>query len=172
MASDGFVRPLRAMLARAGRSPMAARPRSDEEAPKQGAERGAAGGQARFARYAGEHVMPLLRQTAQDLAKRGFPATARLHDADGRLVAQLEVRPPGLPATARPPLLTVAAARHGRRETTGGSEDRLLLVEFTGTFPGAGAGGGFGAEVEYDTVNQRQLAERIDAFARLAAGAA
>ena len=134
------------------------------------AQDGGAGGQERFARFAQEHVMPLLRDAAQAASKAGCSATARLRDADGRLVAQLEVVPPGLPGQARPPLLTIAAARRGRRENAGWTQDRALLVEYTGTFPGVAQGGGFGAEVDYDTVNPGQLQEKVDAFVRLATG--
>jgi hypothetical protein len=141
-------------------------PRTEPPAP-----RGDAGGQERFARFAEERVMPLLRQAAQAVSKAGCAATARLREADGRLVAQLEVVPPGLSAEARPPLLTITAARRGRRANAGWTQDRSLLVEYTGTFPNAGPGGGFGAEVDFDTINLGRLEEKVDAFVRLAAGA-
>lgn len=129
------------------------------------------GGQEQFARLAHERVMPLLRQAADVLATRGCGANARLHEAEGRLVAQLEATPPGLPVGQRPPLLTIAAARRGHRPNMGGAQDRQLLVEYTGTFPGVGPGGGFGAEVDYDTINPVQLEEKVSAFVSLASGA-
>jgi len=139
--------------------------------PTQSPPRGAAGAQERFVRLARERVMPLLKQAADALAARGCGATARLHEVDGRLVAQLEAMPPGLPAGRRPPLLRIAAARQGKRPNMGGARDRLLLIEYTGTFPSVGPGGGFGAEVDYDTVNPNQLEEKVSAFVSLASGA-
>ena len=70
--------------------------------PTQSPPRGAAGAQERFVRLARERVMPLLKQAADALAARGCGATARLHEVDGRLVAQLEAMPPGLPAGEAP----------------------------------------------------------------------
>jgi hypothetical protein len=46
-----------------------------------------------------------------------------------------------------------------------------LMVEYTGTFPGVGATGGFGAEVDYDAIYPSQVEEKILDFVALAAGA-
>lgn len=124
-----------------------------------------------FARFAPERVMPLLQQAAAGLEQRGCRASARLRDSDGRLVAELEAVPPGLSAGARPPRLTVTASRPPRLANARASDDRPLLVEYTGTFPHLGATGGFGAEIGYDTVAPRQLAEQVLSFIELATGA-
>jgi len=52
-----------------------------------------------------------------------------------------------------------------------GKHDRPLLVEYTGNFPGVGATGGYGAEIDYDTVYPSQLEEQILGFVKLAIGA-
>ena len=106
--------------------------------------------------------MPLLERAAHDLQRRGYGASARLSDASGRLIAELEVVPPGLPAHARPPRLAITASRPPRQQNP--SHDRPLLVEFTGTFPHAGATGGFGGEIDYMTIYPVQLEERVVEF--------
>jgi len=128
------------------------------------------GRRAWFAHLVEKSVMPLLKRGADELGARGCQATARVRERDGRLFAELEAVPPGLPAGARPPLMTVTAARPPRDAAVSTTKDRPLLVEFTGTYPAVGATGGFGAEAEYDTIGSNQLEEKIVAFVDLAAG--
>lgn len=126
-----------------------------------------------FERFAKEKVIPLLTQAAENLKKRGYGGTASLHEIEGRLVAELHVAPPQLPSGARPPRLTITTARapRGVRSHIGATHDHPLLVEFTGTFPGVGATGGFGAEVDYDTIYPAQVEAKILTFLQLATGA-
>jgi hypothetical protein len=49
--------------------------------------------------------------------------------------------------------------------------DRPLMVEYTGTFPHAGATGGFGAEIDFDPIFSSQVTEKILDFVALAIGA-
>lgn len=124
-----------------------------------------------FARFASERVMPLLEQSAQALRKRSYGVAARLRETDGRLVAGLEIVPPGLPAGARPPRLIITAARPPRLRNAPAAHDRPLVVEYGGTFPPVGATGRFSGEIDYDTVYPSQLEERPLDFIKLATGA-
>jgi hypothetical protein len=131
--------------------------------------RGAGGVRAEwFAHFAPATVMPLLERVAHDLQRHGYGASARLGDADGRLIAELEIVPPGLPPRARPPRLAITASRPPRPQNP--SHDRPLLVEFTGTFPHAGATGGYGAEIDYTTIGPAQLEEKVAEFLAMATG--
>ena len=114
-----------------------------------------------FARFAREHVMPLLTHTVEALDKRGIRAHCRLNEEGDTLAAELVIDPPGLPKGARPPQLAIAAA----------PGPRGLSIDYTGTFPNAGAEGGFGAEVIYDTVYTTELEEQLLEFVRMATGA-
>lgn len=119
-----------------------------------------------FALFAPATLMPMLEQAAHDLQRRGYGAAARLTEASGRLIAELEVVPPTLPMGARPPRLAIAASRPPRQQNP--SQDRPLLVEFTGTFPRAGAMGGFGGEIDYATIYPAQLQEKLAEFIDMA----
>ena len=79
------------------------------------------------------------------------------HDGDV-CVAEPVIVPPQLPPGARAPQLTIAAA----------PGPRGLSIEYTGTFPGTGAKGGYGAEVQYDTIYTDELEAHISEFVRLA----
>lgn len=136
-------------------------PRSDPRAKRAGGSR-----VEWFAHFAPATVMPLLERACQDLQRRGYPANARLDESTGRLIAELEVVLPGLPAGARPPRLAVTAARPPRPQNR--SHDRPLLIEFTGTFPSAGATGGFGGEIDYTTIYPTQLEEKVVEFLDMA----
>lgn len=114
-----------------------------------------------FAGFAEQRVMPLLRQTADAIERRDGVARCWLDDSDGTLRARLEITPPGLPEGAHPPRLTISVA----------DKDHLLAIDYTGTFPGAGASGGFGAEIDYDTIRPGQLEEEILNFVACATGA-
>jgi hypothetical protein len=111
-----------------------------------------------FAGFAAEKVMPLLTQTVKSIELHGGKATCRLNENDGRLSAELVVIPRHLPAGARPPQLTISAAEG----------PRPLAIDHTGTFPRSGATGGFGAEIEYDTIHSSQLEEHVRTFVALA----
>ena len=129
--------------------------------------RGAGGAHGEwFARLAPATIMPLLERVASDLRRRGYGASPRLSDAGGRLIAELEVVPPGLPTGARPPRLAITASRPPRQQNP--SHDRPLLVEFTGTFPHTGATGGFGGEIDYTTISPAQLEEKVAEFLDMA----
>jgi hypothetical protein len=123
-----------------------------------------------FVQFANERVIPLLQLAAQDAEKRGCSATVRLFEAGGRLVAELQAIPPGLPPGAPPPRLTVTTARPPRLQNAPSTHDRPLLVEYTGTFPGVGATGGFGGEVDYDSIYPSRLEEKVIGFLDLATG--
>ena len=114
-----------------------------------------------FACYAEEKVMPLLRQAAAAVETQGMQASCGLGEADGRLAAELVVVPPGLPEHAPPPRLIILAD----------AGERSLNIEYTGTYPHAGATGGFGGEVDYDAVYPSQLEEKVLEFVALATGA-
>ena len=130
-------------------------------------DRGRGGGRAEwFAGFAPATIIPLLERVAQDLRRRGYGASARLSDTSGRLTAELEVVPPGLPASARPPRLAITASRPPRPQNP--SRDRSLLVEFTGTFPHAGATGGFGGEIDYTTISPAEVEAKVIEFLDLA----
>jgi hypothetical protein len=119
-----------------------------------------------FETFAVETVMPMLERATHDLRRRGYGTSARLDRASGRLVAELEVMPPHLPAGARPPRLAITASRSPREQNP--SPDRPLLVEFTGTFPHAGATGEFGAEIDYTTIYPANLEEKVAEFMEMA----
>lgn len=123
-----------------------------------------------FARFAAERVMPFLRQAEEDLKKRGCSSASRLIETGGRLVAELKVVPPGLPPGASPPRLMITTARAPRMANAPTTRDHPLLVEFTGTFPGVGATGGFGGEVDYDSIYPSQVEEKILEFLDLTTG--
>lgn len=120
-----------------------------------------------FATFAPAEVMPLLERAARYLKRRGMTATASLGEHDGRLVAELRVLPRGLPAGAPPPRLLVTASRSPRLSAAPATHERPLLVEYSGTFPHAGATGGFGAEIDYDTILPEQLREQVNGFIAL-----
>jgi hypothetical protein len=44
----------------------------------------------------------------------------------------------------------------------------LLMIEYTGSFPHVGATGGFGAEIDFDSIHPIQLEEKILDFVELA----
>jgi hypothetical protein len=114
-----------------------------------------------FAEYAPQHVMPRLAEVVEQARKRGLDARCRLRH-DGELyVAELVIVPPKLPQGARPPQLAIAAA----------PGPRGLSLEYTGAYPGGGARGGFGGEVQYDTIYTSELEAHILEFVRLATGA-
>ena len=46
-----------------------------------------------------------------------------------------------------------------------------MAVDYTGTFPYVGATGGFGAEIDYDTIYLSQIEEKVLDFVALATGA-
>lgn len=114
-----------------------------------------------FAGYAPEHVIPLLTHVVEEVKKRRLDAHCRLAKDGDMCVAELVLVPPGLPQGARAPQLTIAAA----------PGPRGLSLEYTGTFPHTGAEGGFGAEVQYDTIYTNELEEHILEFVGLATGA-
>jgi hypothetical protein len=114
-----------------------------------------------FAAYAPGHVMPLLNQVVEQAKKRGLDAHCRLRRDGGTCTAELVIVPPKLPPSARPPLLAIAAA----------PGPRGLSIEYTGTYPGAGPEGGFGGEVQFDTIYTNELEDHILEFVRLATGA-
>lgn len=114
-----------------------------------------------FAGFAEQHLLPLLTETVQSLERRGVKAQCRLVRDGDTVAGEMIVVPPGLPPRAAPPRLTVAAA----------PAPRGLVVDYTGTFPNAGAEGGFGAEVQYDTIYTDELPTSIAEFVALATGA-
>ena len=114
-----------------------------------------------FARFAAEQVMPLLNHTVEAIEKKGGTASCRLDDQNDRLAAELVIVPRDLPPGARAPRLTISAA----------PGERPLAIDYTGTFPFVGATGGFGAEIDYDTVYPTQIEEKILDFVALATGA-
>ena len=114
-----------------------------------------------FARFAAERVMPLLAQTVDAIEKDGGSASCRLNDNGETLAAELVIVPRNLPKGAPPPRLAISAA----------SGERAVAVDYTGTFPFAGATGGFGAEIDYDSIYPSQVEEKILDFVTLATGA-
>jgi hypothetical protein len=114
-----------------------------------------------FARFAAERVMPLLAHTVKAVEQTGATATCRLNDTGSTLAAELVIVPPHLPKGALPPRLSISAA----------AGERALAIDYTGTFPRAGAAGGFGAEIDYDTIYPSQVEEKILDFVALATGA-
>ena len=155
MASE-FTRSLENILHRFG--PAAAPPAAPAAAA------GAATVESRhrkwFAEYAPRHVMPLLNEVVEEVKKRGLKAHARLRQDGEGCIAELVIVPPNLPPGARAPQLAVAAA----------PGPQGLTIEYTGTFPHAGAEGGFGGEVQYDTIYSNELEAHILEFVRLATG--
>ena len=114
-----------------------------------------------FARFASERLLPMLRQVVDEIGKTGGSANCRLNDAGEALAAELVIVPPNLPKGARPPRLAISAA-------TG---ERALAIDYTGTFPYVGATGGYGAEIDYDTIYPSQIDEKLLDFVALATGA-
>lgn len=114
-----------------------------------------------FARFAGHRVMPLLRHAAQAVEHTGGIASCRLNDGGDALTAELVIVPPNLPKGAPPPRLSISVA----------PGERALAIDYTGTFPGAGATGGFGAEIDFDTIYPSQVEDKILDFVALATGA-
>lgn len=152
--SAGFTRSLEAVLACFNPS---SSPAKVTVRPQDAADRS----RKWFAKFAEKRVMPLLVEVAQVAEKHGVTATSRLHESEGRLTAELVLIPRHLPQGARPPRLTVYAP----------GDERPLEIEYTGTFPGIGIGGGFGAEIDYDAIYPAQLEEKILEFVALATGA-
>jgi len=113
-----------------------------------------------FAQFAANEVMPLLGEVAERANRHGASATCRLGEENGHLAAELVIVPRRLPKGAKPPRLTLYAAEG----------DRPLMVEYTGTFPHVGATGGFGAEIDFDSIYPGQLQEHILEFVALATG--
>lgn len=105
--------------------------------------------------------MPLLTHTVEALQERGILAHSRLNESSGELAAELVIVPPELPPGARPPRLAITAS----------FGPRGLAIDYTGTFPHAGAEGGFGAEIGYDTIYTSELEQQILEFVRIATGA-
>jgi hypothetical protein len=114
-----------------------------------------------FVWFAVERVMPLLTQAVQAIEQTGGTAHCRLNEAGDTLAAELVIVPRQLPAGAQPPRLSISAA----------SGERAVAIDYTGTFPYAGATGGFGAEIDYDTIYPSQVEEKILDFVALATGA-
>ena len=114
-----------------------------------------------FARFAADRVMPLLRHTVEAVEKIGGKASCRLNQAGDGLAAELVIIPPHLPQGAQPPRLSISAA----------AGERALAIDYTGTFPYAGVTGGFGAEIDYDTIYPSQVEDKILDFVALATGA-
>lgn len=139
----------------------------EEQSRRGPGERGTGGPHAAwFARFATATITPLLERVADKLRERGYGTSVQLSDASGRLIAALEVVPPGLPAGARPPRLSIMASRAPRQQSP--TRDAPLLVEFTGTFPHAGATGNFGAEIDYTTIVPGQIEKRVAEFVEMA----
>jgi hypothetical protein len=114
-----------------------------------------------FAQFAAERVMPLLKHTVEAVEKNGGAATCRLNEQGETLSAELVIIPRHLPEGARPPRLAISAAQG----------ERAVAIDYTGTFPYAGATGGFGAEIDYDMIYPGQVEEKILDFVALATGA-
>lgn len=114
-----------------------------------------------FARFAAERVMPLLRHAVQAVERTGGVASCRLNEGGDALTAELVIIPPRLPKGAPPPRLSISTA----------PGERALAIDYTGTFPGTGATGGFGAEIDFDTIYPSQVEDKILDFVALATGA-
>ncbi|MGE5268819.1 MAG: hypothetical protein ACM3JG_04000 [Thiohalocapsa sp.] len=114
-----------------------------------------------FAGFAEQHLLPMLTEATQSVERRGFKAQCRLVRDGDAVAGEMIVVPPGLPPRAAPPRLSVTAA----------PAPSGLVIEFTGTYPNAGAEGGFGAEVQYDTIYTDELPSSIAEFVALATGA-
>jgi hypothetical protein len=137
------------------REPAAAKPE-----PKSDLRNAAEQHQQCFAEFAANEVMPLLNKVAASAKRQSATASCRLAEENGHLAADLVIVPNHLPKGAKPPRLTIYAA----------DGERPLMVEYTGTFPGVGATGGFGAEVNYDPIYRSQVEEKILNFVALATG--
>lgn len=159
MHSD-FAKSLEHLLGR-GRDTAQARPAAAQAKPEAAAATPEARHRKWFAKFAAEHVLPLLTHTVEALARRGYVANCRLIANGDEVAGELVIVPAGLPSHAKPPRFTVAAAPAARG----------LTIECTGTFPNAGAEGGFGAEIIYDTVYTSELEEQVLEFVRIAVGA-
>jgi hypothetical protein len=157
MASD-FGRSLKDVLRKLGSSETAP---PDAAAAKHVLDAESSHRRKWFARFAAERVMPLLAQTVEAIEKNGGTANCRLDDKRETLVAELVIVPRNLPKGAPPPRLAISAA----------SGERALAVDYTGTFPFAGVTGGFGAEIDYDSIYPSQVEEKILDFVTLATGA-
>jgi len=107
-----------------------------------------------------ERIMPMLDRAAEVAKRHGMAASTRIIEAEHRLEAELTLIIPGLPPRARPPRLIIYLA----------TDDPPLMVEYTGTFPGIGATGGFGAEIDYVQAHVNELEEKIVDFLDMAAG--
>ncbi|HWB47529.1 MAG TPA: hypothetical protein VG651_00340 [Stellaceae bacterium] len=123
-----------------------------------------------FAKLVSARVMPLLEATAEAARRHGISAASRLVDADGRLAAELTLVVRHLPKDAKPPRLTVYLAAGYLAAGYLAAGEPPLMVEYTGSFPGIGATGGFGAEIDYVPVYPGQLEEKVLEFADLATG--
>lgn len=110
-----------------------------------------------FHRLAEDKILPILKIAAAFAEKHSAQASVHLTQADGKTKAEMIISPAGLPAGARPPHLTIQAAETVHR----------LSVDVTGTFPHAGATGGFGAEIDYNTIYPEQVQDAVDAFMAL-----
>lgn len=157
MASD-FARSLEGML-RSLDKKVAAKP--DASTARQALDAENSHRRKWFAHFAAERVMPLLTQTVEAVERNGGTANCRLNEAGDALAAELVIVPPHLPAGAPPPRLSISAA----------AGERALGIDYTGTFPGAGVGGGFGAEIDYDSIYPSQVEDKILDFVALATGA-
>ena len=159
--SNEFVKPL--AKNRRGSAERRIEPRPEPTpAPGRRVESGSVEARHRkwFASFANEYVLPLLTDTVAALKQRGFNAHCRLGRDGEEVTGELVIVPPGLPHGARPPRFTVAAAQGPNG----------LAIEFTGTFPHAGAEGGFGGEVQYDTIYTSELQSTLTEFVRLTTG--
>ncbi len=114
-----------------------------------------------FARFARERIMPLLRETVEAVEQKGGSGKCRLIQGGGTLAAELIIEPPHLPEGAPPPRLSISPA----------PGERAVAVDYTGTFPYVGADGGFGSEIDYDTIYPSQVEDKILDFVTLATGA-
>lgn len=114
-----------------------------------------------FARFANNRVMPRLQATVEAVEHKGASAQCRLFQNGQMLTAELVIVPPHLPEGAPPPRLSISAA----------PGDRAVAIDYTGTFPFVGPDGGFGAEIDYDTVYPSQVDDKILDFVTLATGA-
>lgn len=158
MASD-FVRSLEGVLR--GLAKQVAPPPSGTSSAKDARDAESLHRREWFARFAAERVMPLLQHTVEAVEKIGCTASCRLNQAGDTLAAELVIIPPHLPEGAPPPRLSISAA----------PGERALAIDYTGTFPYAGVGGGFGAEIDYDSIYPSQVEDKILDFVALATGA-
>lgn len=157
MASD-FIRSLETVLRGLGRRQPA---EPDAARAKQLRDAESAHRRKWFVWFAVERVMPLLTQAVQAIEQTGGTAHCRLNEAGDTLAAELVIVPARLPIGAQPPRLSISAT----------SGERAVAIDYTGTFPFVGAAGGFGAEIDYDTIYPSQVEEKILDFVALATGA-